>query len=107
MAKIIYKYKFDEQFNPKFINGAVGGINSQGEIIINFFLERNSLPKHQTFEMDESTGLSELTETNPPDFEESLIRYVENGIIMNYKTAKELHRWLGEHIRNLETIDKD
>jgi|SRR5690606_13690612 len=105
MQKIKYKYKFDDRYNPKFINGAIGGVSPQGEIIINFYLERTSLPITQTFDINKSTGIGQLSVTEPKDIENSFIRYIENGVVMNYKTAKEIHRWLGEHIKNLEKLD--
>ena len=105
MKQIKYKYKFNETYNPIYVNGAIGGLSPQGEIIVNFYLERNSLPKVQSFEVDEGTGIGKLSETEPQDYEQSFIRYIENGVILNYKTAKEVHRWLGEHISSLEKIE--
>jgi hypothetical protein len=105
MSDINYKYKFDNSYNPIYVNGAIGGVNPQGEIIISFYLERNSLPKLQKVEIEDTTGIGVVKETEPNDYEKSFIRYIETGVIINYKTAKELHRWLGEHIQNLENIE--
>ncbi len=97
------KYIFADQYNPKYINGAYGGINSRGEIIINFYLERMPLPKAQTYELVSGKIHQEkLEEREPEDHESSVVRMVENGIILNYNNAKEIHKWLGEHIDNLE-----
>jgi hypothetical protein len=31
---------------------------------------------------------------------------VQTGIVLNYQTAKEIHRWLDGHIKKLEEIGK-
>jgi hypothetical protein len=41
------------------------------------------------------------------DLKNSFVRKIENGIIMNYQTAKEIHKWLGKHIEKLEEISND
>lgn len=106
METVKCKYLFNDDYNPKYINGAQGGINTQGEIVINFYFERNALPNSQTFKIDES-GHSELVSNEPKDLQKSLLRVVENGIIMNYKTAKEMHKWLGSHIEKLESLTEE
>jgi len=101
--KIISKYIFKDDYNPKYINGAFGGIGPQGEFIVNFYLERVALPNSQTFEIQEGNVFSEIeSERKPADHEQSLVRVVENGIIMDYQHAKEIHRWLGEHLKTFE-----
>lgn len=99
------KYKFAEDYNPVYANGAQGGINLQGEIVINFYLERGALPKSQTLLVKDQIISDEIIETEPVDLSTSFIRYVQNGVIMNYKTAKEVHSWLGKHLENLETLE--
>ena len=102
------KYIFAEQYNPKYINGAYGGINLRGEIIINFYLERMPLPKTQTYELESGKIHQEKKEEREPqDHEHSVVRVVENGIILNYQNAKEIHSWLGDHIQNLENTMKN
>lgn len=98
------KYVFEEDFNTKYINGAQGGINVQGEIIINFFLERVALPKSQTFTVDEIGRIQEEVPgtTEPTDLNQSFIRYFQSGVIMNYNVAKQIHNWLGQHLEILE-----
>ena len=73
----------------------------------NFFLERQPLPVKQTFEIDAENGkLGAEIEANriPEDLQQSIVRFVENGVVLNYENAKEIHRWLGEKIELLEKI---
>lgn len=108
MNKLKCKYIFDANYNPKYVNGAYGGVNSRGEIIINFYLERMSLPHSQTFEIQSGKIQEEdIEDRTPEDHQNSVVRMVENGIILDYNNAKDIHKWLGEHINNLENAMKD
>jgi len=49
-------------------------------------------------------GKERLDAIEPSDLKNSFVRVFQNGVIMNYQTAKEVHKWLGEHIENLENI---
>ncbi len=106
MEEIKFKYLFKDNYNPKYINGAQGGINPTGEIIINFYFERIPLPNSETINMNEKSQSFEKTNVSPDDWDMSFVRVVENGIILNYQTAKELHNWLGNQILKLEEIKK-
>jgi len=102
------KYIFDKNYNPLYSNGAFGGVNSRGEIIINFFLERQPLPVKQSFKIDNGKFGEEIIEKRmPEDLQKSLVRFVGNGVVLNYENAKEVHRWLGEQITILESKIKN
>jgi hypothetical protein len=101
------KYIFERNYNPKYVNGAYGGISSRGEIIVNFYLERTPLPHSQTFTITDGLVTSEvLEEAEPNDHAKSVVRVVESGVILDYANAKEIYRWLGEHLKNLEQLNK-
>ncbi len=102
-TEIKFKYIFSDDYNPKYVNGAYGGIGPRGEIVINFFMERAPMPKSQTYLIENGKQAKELSDKRmPEDLQESLVRFVQNGIILDHKNAKEIHKWLGEHIVNLE-----
>lgn len=104
MDTIKCKYIFDENYNPIYVNGAYGGVNSRGEIVINFFMERMPLPNAQTFQIKDGNIHEEVhSDREPEDHRKSVVRFIQNGIILDYKNAREIHKWLGEHISNLET----
>lgn len=108
LKKIKFKYIFNQQYNPKYVNGAFGGIGPQGEIIINFYMERAALPNAQTFSLENDQVSEEIIEDREPeDHPHSFVRFVENGVVLDYKNAKEIHRWLGEHIKKLEKSFED
>ena len=101
------KYIFKDDYNPLFANGAYGGVNPLGEIIIHFFLERNALPNSQTFSNKNGfLDTKSIEEVEPLDLQKSFVRFIQTGVVLNYKTAKEIHKWLGDHLTILETNTK-
>ena len=99
------KYIFDKNYNPKYVNGAYGGLNTGGEIVINFYLERTGLPKKQVFAINDQGQSEEIVEKRSPEnHEQSVVRVVENGIVLNLAHAKNIHDWLGKQITQLEGI---
>jgi len=43
--EITFKYVFNYGYNPTYVNGAQGGFSPRGEMVINFYLERQPLPE--------------------------------------------------------------
>tara|TARA_R110002049_G_scaffold186209_1_gene354479 strand:- start:15 stop:395 length:381 start_codon:yes stop_codon:yes gene_type:complete len=99
------KYIFDENYNPKYVNGAYGGVNPGGEIVINFYLERTGLPNKQVFAINDQGKGEELIEKREPlNLEQSVVRVVENGVILDLARAKDIRDWLGKQIAHLEEL---
>lgn len=101
-SQIKFKYKFPEDYNPVYINGAHGGINSQGEIIANFYFERIPVPNALTHIINDNGSLGEAKEYEPADLGTSLVRYIQNGVVMNIETARQLCDWLINQINQAE-----
>lgn len=102
---VTFKYKFADNYNPVYVNGAYGGVSSRGEIVVNFFLERLPLPNSVTHKVDENGIVGEIIEkeNKPKDLNVSSIRFVESGIVVNVETAKQIRDWLDKQIKLLET----
>ncbi|HBA73198.1 MAG: hypothetical protein A2X82_07570 [Geobacteraceae bacterium GWC2_55_20] len=103
--KISFKYIFKYDYNPVYVNGAHGGISPRGEIVANFYLERPPLPNEITHAInpDGSIG-AEVIAVDPENLNSSIVRYVSNGVVLNYQNAKVLHGWLGDKIAELERL---
>ena len=106
MSDIRFKYIFPKDYNPIYINGAYGGIGPRGELTVNFYLERSPVPKEEVRNLLKNGSIGEQVNVEPPDLQETIIRYIDTGIVMNYETAKIVHEWLGKHIQLMETIKK-
>ncbi|WP_105305268.1 DUF3467 domain-containing protein [Anaerolactibacter massiliensis] len=100
--KINFKYKYAEDYNPVYVNGAYGGISTRNEILVNFYLERSPIPKETDHNINADGSLSEPIAIKPEDFEKTVIRYVSSGIVMNLETAKSINAWLSKNIEELE-----
>lgn len=104
-ASIKFKYIFTYDYNPVYVNGAHGGISPRGEIIANFYLERTPLPNELVHDITPEGAISpDPSRTEPDNLGGTLVRYVSNGIVLNYQNARELHAWLGDRIVELERL---
>ncbi len=101
---VTFKYKFADNYNPVYVNGAYGGVSSRGEIVANFFLERLPLPNSVTHRVGKNGFVGEIIEeeNKPRDLNKSSIRFVQSGIVVNIETAKEIRDWLDKQIKLLE-----
>ena len=101
-----FKYIFTYDYNPIYVNGAHGGVTPRGELVMNFYLERQPLPNSITHEITQTGTIGAETEVEPSDLGRSLVRQVINGVVLNYNTARELHYWLGEKVKEMEAIEQ-
>ncbi|MBU5637027.1 hypothetical protein KOM00_09800 [Geomonas sp. Red69] len=104
--EMTFKYIFTYDYNPVYVNGAHGGISPRGELVINFYLERQPLPNAISHEITQAGQIGPETEVEPSDLGRSLVRQVINGIVVNHQTARELHYWLGEKLKELDALEQ-
>lgn len=102
--EVTFKYIFEDDYNPRYINGAYGGIGPRGEIVANFYLERQPIPKEESYAIDQEGGVQQRLSQTPDDVNQKIVRYVETGVVFNYESAKRFHEWLGKHLENLEQM---
>lgn len=96
------KVIFPESHEVEFVNGAFGGINNHGEIVIHFFKDLKANAESVSIIFEEGqTPKEQLVKTN--DF----IRNVKSSIIMTLETAKSVSRWLDNTIKQLEFMKPD
>jgi hypothetical protein len=101
-----FKYIFTYDYNPVYVNGAHGGISPRGELVANFYLERQPLPNEITHSISNEGAIGDVMAVAPKDLNSSMVRYVPCGIILNHENAKNLHAWLGEHISEMERLSQ-
>jgi len=104
--EMTFKYIFTYDYNPVYVNGAHGGVSPRGELVVNFYLERQPLPNSITHEITPAGQIGTETDSEPSDLNRSLVRHVTNGVVLNYNTARELHYWLGEKLKEMEALEK-
>jgi len=104
--EMTFKYIFQYDYNPIYVNGAHGGISPRGELVMNFYLERQPLPNEIVHEITPAGTIGPETAVDPSDLTRSLVRQVINGVVVNYQTARELHYWLGEKVKEMEALEQ-
>lgn len=100
-GRIRYEYESDPAVKLNYSHGVWGGINPQGEIEINFYLESDKMPAYseRRIEPDGSFG----QELAPFDEDTRVItRHIHSKVVVNYATAKALLEWLEEKVTALE-----
>lgn len=100
-----FKYKFEKDYNPVYVNGAYGGIGPKGEFVINFFFERTPVPYTETVKLDEEGKFLGLVAVKPEDHPTNVIRYVSTGVVLNLQAAREIHEWLGKQLDAIENTE--
>lgn len=104
--EITFKYVFNYAYNPTYVNGAQGGFSPRGEMVINFYLERQPLPESISHEITPEGAIGRETAVEPEDLSSSLVRYVDTGVVMNYDSARVFHSWLGDQLHAMEELQK-
>ena len=102
--EIAFKYIFNYAYNPVYVNGAHGGVSPRGELVMNFYLERPPLPQEIKHTINPNGTIGGVTAEEPENLGNSMVRYIDNGVILNYESARNLHYWLGERIREMEAM---
>jgi len=104
--EITFKYVFNYGYNPSYVNGAQGGFSPRGEMVINFYLERQPLPDAISHEITPEGAIGQETRVEPKDLSSSMVRFVDTGVVMSYENAKVFHAWLGDKLHEVEEIHK-
>jgi hypothetical protein len=98
------KYIFSDDYNAKYASGVYGGVTPSGEIVANFFFERHGLPISQVHTITPSNELGPVIQNEPEDLPQTMVRVVENGIILNVKFAEVLINWLTDNVKQAKVI---
>lgn len=89
------KYIFPDDYEPDYVTGAIGNIQPNGDLVINFFAERLPIP-YETVQVISENGRPEgeisVTDPNPSSYK--LRRTVKNGVVMSKATAVSIYQWM-------------
>lgn len=96
MKDISFKYIFNDDYNPQYVNGAFGGTGSQGEIVIHFYAERGAVPKRVDHTINDTGELGAPIKVYPDDCNQTFVRYIQSGIILDKKHATDIYHFLGK-----------
>ena len=102
---IKFKYVFSDDYEPDYINGAFGGVIPSGELVINFFADRPSIPYEEQFSINDDGTLGDGSEVTAPE-EFKMRRSVKSGVIMSRDTAEGIYWWLKGQLTEMG-VDED
>ena len=102
--KVEIKYTRPDNYRPVYVNGAYGGINPQGQLVVNFYFENQPFLESQTFEVTEEGRLGQEVERNPDSDIPQINRDISTGVILDLESAKRISQWLNEKIKQLELM---
>ena len=100
-GKIRYEYEQDPGIRMRYAHGVWGGINPQGEIEVNFYLESDKMPPYseRLVAADGSFG----HEVIPQDDDlRTVVRSIHSRVILNYHTARAMLEWLEDKLNVLD-----
>jgi hypothetical protein len=104
--RIRYDYREAPEARLHYAHGVIGGVNSQGEVEINFYTESDKLPAHSECIIAPDGSLGH--EIAPVDEEvKQVTRFIHSKVILNYYAARILAEWLEEQITALEADGRD
>jgi Zn ribbon nucleic-acid-binding protein len=104
--ELTFKYVLADDYNPVYVNGAHGGVSPRGELVMNFYLERMALPRSITHEINPNGTIGNEVAAEPEDLKSSMVRFIAAGVVLNCQSAKELHLWLGERVKEMEALER-
>ena len=93
--KVVFKYVCNENYSPEYVNGALGGLNPTGDLIINFFADSVALPEEQVNKLNEKGDFVEVKEEP-----ETLCfrREIKGGFVMTAPVALNIYNWLKNNL---------
>ena len=104
--ELAFNYIYNYTYNPSYTNGVQGGFTPRGELVMHFYQERPSLPKEVVHEITPEGAIGAVVDSDPKNLNGTIVRYIENGVTMNFQTAAMIHAWLGEQLGQMQAIMK-
>lgn len=99
LTAVKFRYIFPDDYNPVLATGVVGGPMPDGNVILNFYLERLGLPYSQTFQVGDSGQLEKEIDVEPEDCHQTFVRFVSGGVILSPDVALSIAKWLEEQVK--------
>ncbi len=90
-------------FRQVHVDGAHGAITPSGLININFFSQRNAIPKGTIYSLNEDGTINKSIE-DVEDSKHGIVRDFDFGIIMDINVCKKIKDFLENKIEEYETI---
>lgn len=93
-------------FKVAYADGVFGGVSPKGALRMSFFNERLALPKsvtHKVVQEGDAVRVGEEIVAKRNSLN-GVVREVEVDVVMNLESAKAFQLWLGNKIKELESL---
>ena len=100
-ARIRYEYVHDPQVRLHYAHGVWGGINPQGEIEINFYVEGDKMPEYSERLIAPDGSFGHEIASGDANVR-TIVRQVHSKVVVSYQTARALLDWLEDKIEALD-----
>jgi len=101
---IQFHYIKSQFFRTVHADGAIGGITPHADITVNFYSERQPIPKIVTQELKPDMTLGQELKK---DCLEGIVREVEISVSMSVQTAQALRNWIDGQLKGIEEAKKN
>ncbi len=102
--RIRYEYNIEPEVRLRSAHGVWGGINPQGEVEINFYVESDKMPPYSESVIT-ADGLMGHEMAPYSEEERVIVRNIHSKIIINAQTARAMLEWLEDKVSILENDD--
>src|SRR5574344_1916308 len=103
--KLRYEYEVAPEARPHYAHGVWGGINPQGEIEMNFYLESDKIPAFSERIISPDGSLGHEMAPGMTDVR-VITRNINAKVVLNYQTARAVLEWLEDKVELLEMEEK-
>ena len=98
-----FVYENANDYRVVYANGAQGGLSPQGEMIVNFFVEKPANPFDERRPLAEDGSVGEPIPESATITEYQIVRSISTSVVMSLDCARRVKTWL-ENILN--ALDK-
>ena len=100
--RVAFDYIKSQHFRAIRADGAVGGVTPTGNIHLALYSERHPIPRRVVHQVhDRRLGAVLPNETVSRD---AIVREMDVDVFLSIDVARNLHRWLGEKIKESEQV---
>jgi hypothetical protein len=90
-SEISVKFGKSQDYRMVPATGVLGGINPQGELVCNFFVEYSETPERIRLTLDGKGGIS--SENKEPEMLD-LVRELQVGVVLRPDIARSIGKWM-------------
>ena len=98
---VTFEYKVSPKYSVYAVNGVHGGLTPKGEILMNVFFERHSIPEEITHELNPNGVLGRQVGRK---HREAIVRDVAFGLSMTAETARSVAKWLNDRADDFDRL---